>query len=112
MASLAGDFLRSWRSLKPAPTRLFLARRRAPMDDSDAKRKEALRLLGRKVADLRQQRGMSQRQLAAAIGRHVNSLSKWETGAQEMGALDAQALAKALATSVQDLLQPSGGVPL
>jgi transcriptional regulator with XRE-family HTH domain len=73
-------------------------------------RKKTLRCIGERIAALRRSRGWSQPQLAAQLGRAVNSLSRWETGAQELGVLDALSLAAAFGVRVQDLLEPAPSI--
>lgn len=43
--------------------------------------------LGRRIAFYREKRGLSQKELAARIGVHVQQMSKYERGANEPGAL-------------------------
>lgn len=66
-----------------------------------------LRAIGERVADLRKSMGMSQADLAQAIGRHVNSLSGWERGLQQMGVLDLKEISKALGVSIAQIVDPS-----
>jgi len=68
--------------------------------------KAELRKLGAHLAKLREDRGLTQPQLAKKMGRSTNSISRWETGKQQMGALDAVAAAAALGISVGALLTP------
>ena len=64
----------------------------------------ALRQVGRRLAAAREAKGLTQDDLSRAIGRAVNSISRWENGTQEMGVLDAVAACKALQTPVASLL--------
>jgi transcriptional regulator with XRE-family HTH domain len=65
-----------------------------------------LQAIGDRIAARRKAKGWSQADLAKTLGKHTNSVSRWETGAQEMAVGDALALAKALDVSVQELLEP------
>jgi len=69
-----------------------------------------LREIGERIATMRRARSWSQPQLASAIGRAVNSVSRWETGAQELGVLDALALAAAFGVRVQEMLEPAPSI--
>lgn len=80
------------------------------IEDDDSGRDERLVSIGRRVAEARERLGWSQKQLAAHIDRAVNSVSRWETGSQQMGILDALAIAAALKVPVQQLLDPMPGV--
>lgn len=77
----------------------------------DGRRKALLERIGRKVAEVRTARGLNQRQLAAAVGRATNSVSRWELGAQEMGVLDAMAIARECGVTLQQLVDPLPDVP-
>lgn len=59
--------------------------------------------LGKAIAWLREQRGVSQAELAAAVGLSQPTLSRFERGAGQPGALTMRRLAEALGTSVDDL---------
>lgn len=50
---------------------------------------------------------MTQEQLAAAIGCAVKTVSQWENGKQDMGILNAIAIAAVLGTTVQAILTPT-----
>ncbi|MFI1104202.1 helix-turn-helix domain-containing protein [Streptomyces melanogenes] len=67
---------------------------------------EERRVFGAKVADLRKQRGLTQSELAAAIGRTASWLSQVERGIQPVNRLDVlRLLADGLGVSLQ-VLQP------
>lgn len=59
--------------------------------------------LGKAIAWLRERRGMSQAELAAAVGISQPTLSRFERGAGQPDALTMRRLAEALGTSVDDL---------
>jgi len=52
--------------------------------------------LGSRLAQLRKQKGMTQNQLANAIGRDSMTVSRWERGERIMRADDVAAVAEAL----------------
>jgi transcriptional regulator with XRE-family HTH domain len=65
---------------------------------------EERRVFGARVADLREQRGLTQKQLAAEIGRTASWLSQVERGIQPVNRLDVlRLLADGLGVSVQEL---------
>ncbi|MFB7779873.1 helix-turn-helix domain-containing protein [Streptomyces bauhiniae] len=65
---------------------------------------EERRIFGARVADLREQRGLTQKQLAAEIGRTASWLSQVERGIQPVNRLDVlRLLADGLGVSVQEL---------
>lgn len=70
----------------------------------------ALQLLGRTVRRLRKQRGLSQEELAARAGMHLNHLSSIERGERNAGVLSILKLARGLdvpVTSLFDEFPPS-----
>ena len=75
-------------------------------DEAAAERRPGLRELGRRLSTMRQARGLTQAELAKRIGCSTNSVSRWENASQEMGVLDAAAIADVLDSTVQDLVDP------
>ncbi|MGW1869775.1 helix-turn-helix domain-containing protein [Streptomyces mauvecolor] len=72
---------------------------------------EERRVFGARVADLRKQRGMTQSELAAAIGRTASWLSQVERGIQPVNRLDVlRLLADGLGVPLQ-VLQPDAPPP-
>ncbi|MDH6125952.1 helix-turn-helix transcriptional regulator [Kitasatospora sp. GP82] len=72
---------------------------------------EQQRTVGARVAQLRKQRGLTQRELANAVSRTTSWLSQVERGVQPVARLDVlQLLADALGVSVQTL-QPDAPTP-
>ena len=61
--------------------------------------------LGANIAALRKAKGMTQEQLAAALGISPPAVSKWETGAAEPSTSNLLALAKLYGLSVDELLR-------
>lgn len=85
-----------------APTRV-----RAPMPSDSA--------LGRKVRELRRSRGMTQKELATAVGVTGAQLHRYETGATRVAASRMIAIAEALGVRPDVLLEsaaPEGMPPL
>lgn len=76
-------------------------------ETADGPSKDPLRLFGARLREAREARGMSQADLAQAMGTQPNSVSRWEKGENEMGILFLLAAARALDTTVQALLEPS-----
>lgn len=60
--------------------------------------------IGARIADLRRQRGMTQEQLAAAVGVSAPAVSKWETNRSYPDIVMLCPLARALGTNVDMLL--------
>ena len=57
------------------------------------------------LAQLRSERGMTQRELAAKIGCYAKDVSRWETGARTPGAESLAKLAAALGCSSDDIIR-------
>jgi putative transcriptional regulator len=64
-----------------------------------------LKAFGARLKAVRQQAGLTQKQLAERAGLSQKAISHWEVGEREPGMLAAAALAKALELTVEDLLQ-------
>ncbi len=64
----------------------------------------ALRLIGRRVRQLRKQAGLTQEQLAEAASLHENYVSRLETGHQEPGLFVLLRLCRALSVPPGELL--------
>ncbi len=62
---------------------------------------------GNRLRALRKKAGLTQEQLAEAIGVHLNSVSLWENGEYTPKTQSIKALAKALGVSEADLLNDS-----
>lgn len=60
--------------------------------------------LARQIQGLRLERGLTQAQLAGAVGASVRSLQQWEAGDQEPRASQLAALADALGVGVGELV--------
>ena len=60
--------------------------------------------MGDKLKVARQAAGMTQGQLAEAIGCRVKDISRWENGHVEPGALTVKKMAQALGCSMDDLV--------
>lgn len=65
----------------------------------------ALAIFGRTVRRLRKQRGLSQEELAARAGMHLNHLSTIERGERNCGILSLLKLARGLDVPVATLLE-------
>jgi Zn-dependent peptidase ImmA (M78 family)/transcriptional regulator with XRE-family HTH domain len=61
--------------------------------------------LGRRIADARHGKGLTQEELAARVGLTQTAVSRIETGARAVGSLELAELAEALGVSVLDLLR-------
>ena len=61
----------------------------------------AERALGRRMRKARKVRGMSQAQMADALGRHVNSVSRWELGQRAPNVTEIAGVAKVLRFPVE-----------
>ncbi len=59
--------------------------------------------LGRRIRELREQRGWSQRELARQTGRHQSSVSDWENGAADMSLATIVRLADALGLPLAEM---------
>ncbi len=59
--------------------------------------------IGARIAILRKSRGLSQKALAAMIGRHCTALSRWERGLVLPRADDLQRLSAALGVTLEDI---------
>ena len=57
------------------------------------------------LAQMRRERGMTQRELAAKIGCYAKDVSRWETGARTPGAESLAKLAAALGCSSDDIIR-------
>lgn len=64
----------------------------------------ALQLFGRTVRRLRKQRGLSQEELAAGAGMHLNHVSSIERGERNLGLLSVLKLARGLDVPVSALV--------
>lgn len=60
--------------------------------------------MGEKLKRARQTAGMTQKQLADALGCRVKDVSRWENGHVEPGALTLKKMAQALGCSMDDLV--------
>lgn len=60
--------------------------------------------MGEKLKAARQRAGMTQAQLAAAIGCKQKDVSRWEAGTVEPGVLTVKKMAQALGCSMDDLV--------
>ena len=60
--------------------------------------------MGEKLKAARQAAGMTQAQLAAALGCKVKDVSRWENGHVEPGVLTVKRMARALGCSIDDLV--------
>lgn len=56
------------------------------------------------LAQLRSERGMTQRELAARVGCYAKDVSRWETGARTPGAESLAKLAAALGCTSDDII--------
>ena len=72
---------------------------------------ELLRAIGRRIADLRQQRGYTQERLAERIGIEPVTLSRLETGNRAVSISSASRLADALGVGLGDLLDVQRPLP-
>lgn len=63
--------------------------------------------LGERIRRLRKKAGLTQEQLAEAVGVHENSVSRWENNELTPKTFKIKALAKALGVSEADLLNDS-----
>lgn len=61
--------------------------------------------IGSALAQLRNERGMTQRELAAQIGCYAKDVSRWETGARTPGAESLAKLAAALGCTSDDIIR-------
>ena len=62
-------------------------------------------LIGRFIADLREQRGMTQQELADILGLSNKTISKWESGMGSPDISNLSPLADALGITVDELLK-------
>jgi len=60
--------------------------------------------MGEKLREARQRAGMTQAQLAAAIGCKQKDVSRWEAGQIEPGVLTVKKMAQVLGCSMDDLV--------
>lgn len=60
--------------------------------------------MGEKLREARQRAGMTQAQLAEAIGCKQKDVSRWEAGLFEPGVLTVKKMAQALGCSMDDLV--------
>lgn len=67
-------------------------------------RKDALRLLGEKVASVRRERGLTQEELAERIGVSRNHIADIELGARNTGVWSILLIARGLGVRPGDLL--------
>jgi transcriptional regulator with XRE-family HTH domain len=75
-------------------------------------RDEALKLLGRRVAELRRQKGLTQEALAEAMGVSRNHVADIELGARNTGVWSLLLVAKALTLSPAALFEDFSGAAL
>ena len=61
--------------------------------------------IGRFIAERRKQQGMTQMQLAEALGLTDRAVSKWENGISDPSTSNLLALAKLFKVSAEELLQ-------
>lgn len=59
--------------------------------------------MGEKIRELREKRGLSQKQLADALGIDQSAIARWETGANEPTAFNVRRLADILGVAPGDL---------
>jgi len=69
------------------------------------------RRLGRRVKELREQRGLSQERLAEAVGRSVDTISNLERGASSTRLKTVADIAHALGVEISVLFWPDSGSP-
>ena len=60
--------------------------------------------MGENLKQARQAAGMTQKQLADALGCKVKDISRWENGHVEPGVLTVKKMAQALGCSMDDLV--------
>lgn len=60
--------------------------------------------MGEKLKAARKAAGMTQVQLAAALGCHQKDIARWESGQIEPGVLTVKKMAQALGCSMDDLV--------
>lgn len=60
--------------------------------------------MGKKLREARLAAGMTQQQLADALGCKVKDVSRWENGHVEPGVLTVKKMAQALGCSMDDLV--------
>ena len=60
--------------------------------------------MGEKLREARQRAGMTQKQLAEAIGCKQKDVSRWEIGQIEPGVLTVKKMAQALGCTMDDLV--------
>lgn len=60
--------------------------------------------MGEKLKAARKAAGMSQAQLAEAVGCHQKDISRYESGQHEPGALTLKKIAQAIGCSMDDLI--------
>lgn len=78
-------------------------------DDPPLKRKRPFdERYGRRVAEVRDARGMTQQQLAEAIGAHVTTVANYERGRIEIKMARLEQIARALSCELADLWAPLG----
>lgn len=73
--------------------------------DAKAKRADELVRLGARVRELRLERGLTQEQLAIAIGVHRVNLNKFEHGHTDLGVSRVRVLAEALGVDAGQLFE-------
>lgn len=73
------------------------------LDDGAASRQVAVMKIGERIAQARQQRGMSQRALADAVGTAQTTISSWERGRTEPTRSDVERVAIALSIKPSEL---------
>lgn len=69
-------------------------------------RRAACRAMGERVVLLRKRAGLSQADLAAALGVSLATVGAWERGVNEMRVLDAREVAAVLGTTLEALTGP------
>jgi transcriptional regulator with XRE-family HTH domain len=68
-------------------------------------RDEALKMLGRRIAELRREKGLTQEALAEAMGVSRNHIADIELGARNTGIWSLLLIARALSIDAADLLE-------
>ena len=82
-----------------------------PGSEMDADERDLYGALGRRAAQLRHQREMTQQQLAELVGVQPETVSRWETGQRGMSVATLARLADALDVSLGDLLDIERTLP-
>lgn len=80
----------------------------APAEAPDRTPDPLARAIGRAIADHRRARGMTQRDLARAVGCGPSAIARWEAGTRTPQLARLVAVARALDCSIDRLLPPDG----